>query len=207
MIGPTDSASSWARRLATFRTQAGKRTRGAEASDVTEEALSMCEALIRELAGAQLTRDQLRADLRVADAAWDHLFHVMPSACVVTDSGGVILNANRAASRLLNVSATHLKGRELLVFSQDRETCRALLDEMERNRRTELRARVMLRPRERKPIATELHVAAAPGRENAWLWIITPATANATPSLEIVPPDQRLAPLSGQPVNLRAATR
>jgi PAS domain-containing protein len=189
MIDPIDSASSWARRLAAFRTQVGKRTRGPRGNDVTEEALSMCDALIRELAGAQLARDQLRADLRVADAAWDHLFHVMPSACVLTNSGGAILNANRAASRLLNVSATHLQGRELLIFSQDRETCRALLDEMQRNRRTELRARVMLRPRERKPMATELHVAVAPGREDAWLWIMTPANADATPSLEIVPSD------------------
>ena len=122
MIEPTDSASSRAKRVAILRAQAARRSRGAAPSDVAEEALSICDALIRELAVAQRVSDQLRADIRAADAAWDHLFQIMPSAGLLTDRASVILNANRAASQLLNVSATHLKGRELLVFSQDRET-------------------------------------------------------------------------------------
>lgn len=69
MIDPPDSASSWVRRVATLRTQA--RRRGTEPSDVAEEALSMCDELIRELAGAQLLRDKLRAEIRAA--SWpDH---------------------------------------------------------------------------------------------------------------------------------------
>jgi PAS domain-containing protein len=201
MIDPTDALSGWARRLATLRKEAAKRSRDAAPSDLIDEALSMCEALVRELAGAQLTRDQLRADLRVADAAWDHLFDMVPCACVLTDSASLILNANRAASVFLNVSATHLKGRKLLVFSQDRETFRAVLEELDRNRSTELRARVMLRPRERKPTVMQLHVLRAPARDNAWLWIVTPATAaDATPSLEIAfPPDDELVRFSITP--------
>lgn len=179
MIGPTDSASSWARRVATLRTQTARRRPGTESGDVAEEALSMCDALVRELAGAQLVRDQLRAEIRAADAAWDHLFEVMPSAGLLTDSESLILNANRAASLLLNVSATHLKGRELLVFSQDRQTFRALLRQMAQERGTELRAGLLLRPRERKPLMTQVHVVAAPGRDQVWLWIVTPAAAAA----------------------------
>jgi len=101
----------------------------------------------------------------------------------------------------LNVSATHLKGRELLVFSQDRETFRAVLEELDRNRSTELRARLMLRPRERKPRVMQLHVLPLPGRDNAWLWIVTPATAaDATPSLDIaVPRDDELVRFSVTP--------
>jgi PAS domain-containing protein len=199
MIAPADAASSWARRVAALRTQAAMRNRdGAAPNDLTETVLSACEALVRELAGAQLTRDQLRADLRVADAAWDHLFDVIPSACVLTDSAGVILRANRAASTLLNMSATHLKRRELLVFSQDRETFRALLAELNRNPGAELRARLMVRPRERKQTMTQLHVLPAPGRDPAWLWVFTPAAAaDTTPFLEVAsPPDDGLAPFS-----------
>jgi PAS domain-containing protein len=185
MIERIDSASSWARRVAALRAQAGRRSRGAAPSDVAEEALSICDALIRELAGAQLLRDQLRADVRMLGAAWDHLFQVMPSGCLLTDSASVILNANRAAGHLLNVSATHLKGRELLVFSQDRETFRSLLKELDQKRRTELRAGLMLRPRERKPMMTHVHVVAAPGRDQEWLWIVTRATAADAAALDI----------------------
>jgi len=186
MIDPTDVASGWARRLASLRRESAKRRRGTAQCELAEEALSMCEALIRELAGAQLARDGLRADLRAAEAAWAHLFDLMPSACLLTDGGSSILKANRAAGVLLNVSATHLKGRELLVFSQDRDTFRALLKELDRNGSTELRARLTLRPRERKPAVMQLQVVPSPGRDRAWLWIVTPATgAEGTPSLEI----------------------
>jgi PAS domain-containing protein len=146
----------------------------------------MCEALVRELAGAHLTHDRLRADLRVAEAAWDHLFDVMPSGCLLTDDGGSILKANRAAGVLLNVSATHLRGRALLVFTEDREAFRALLAELRPNCSTELRARMILRPRERKPTLMQLQVIPSPRREQEWFWIIAPATsAEATPFLEI----------------------
>jgi PAS domain S-box-containing protein len=186
MIDRTPAASQWARRLATLRKEAVKRRSDAAPSDVTEEALELCDALIRELAGAHLLHDRLRADLRVAEAAWDPLFDVMPSACVLTDEGGTILKANRAAGAMLNVSATHLRGRALLVFSEDRETFRALLNELRPNCRTELRARMMLRPRERKPTVMQLQVLPSPRRDNEWIWIVTPATgADASPALGI----------------------
>jgi len=171
----TDVASAWARRLASLRRESAKRRRGAGQCELAEEALSMCDALVRELGGAQLAQDGLRADLRAAEAAWGHLFDLIPSACVLTDAASSILRANRAAGVLLNVSATHLKGRELLVFSQDRDTFRALLKELDRNASAELRARVTLRPRERKPAVMQLQVAPSPGRDRAWLWILTPA--------------------------------
>jgi PAS domain-containing protein len=177
MIRATDSASNWARRVATLRAQAAKRNRDAASHELAEQALSICDALIVELAGAQLLCDQLRADLRLADAAWEHLFQIVPSACVLTDRASVILNSNRAASLLLNVSSTHLKGRELLVFSEDRETFRALLKDMEQARRPELRAELRLRPRERKPTMSHAHLIALPERHEAWLWIMTPAAA------------------------------
>jgi PAS domain-containing protein len=189
MIDPTDAASAWARRLATLRKEAARRSRGAAPTDLTEEALSMCEALIRELAGAQLTHDRLRADLRIAEGAWDHLFEVMPSAGILTDRAGSIVNANRAASVLLNVSAAYLKGRDLLLFSEDRETFRMLVQELDRKRGAELRAQLLLRPRERKPTAIQLYVTPYPGRDNAWLWIVTPLSgAGVSRSLEIALP-------------------
>ena len=98
----------------------------------------------------------------------------MPAACVLTDQGGSILKANRAAGALLNVAPAHLKGRPLLVFAEDRETFRALLTEIGRNGSTQLRARVMLRPRERKPAPTQLQVLPSPRDEQEWFWIVTP---------------------------------
>jgi PAS domain-containing protein len=202
MSDPIDTASDWAKRLATLRKEAARRSGSAARSELTQEALSMCDALVRELAGAQLTRDRLRADLRIADDAWDHLFDVMPGASLLTDAAGSILKANRAASVLLNVGATHLKGRDLLVFSQDRETFRSLLLELNRNHGAELRARLMLRPRERKPAMMQFHVLPAPGRDGTWLWIVTPATgAGVSPSLEIaLPAHDELGSVPGTPL-------
>ena len=132
--------------------------------------------MVRKLAGAQLADAELRAEVRAAEEAWDHLFQVMPSACVLTDSSGLILRANHAASRLLNVSAAHLEGRELLLFSQDRQTFLELLRGIDQKRTGEMRAELMLRPRERKPLVTQLHLVTAPNREGAWFWIVTPGT-------------------------------
>lgn len=191
MMYRAEPASSWARRLADLRAQASRRSRPVQPSEVADEALSICEALVRELAGAQLTCERLRADVSAADAAWDHLFHVMPSACVLTDSAGVILSANRAASGFLNATATGLKGRELLVFSQDREIFRTLLKEIQQNVSSEMRAELMVRPRDRKPLMTRLHVVAAPDRDRGWLWMMTRAVATdaAAPETDWPAPD------------------
>jgi PAS domain-containing protein len=185
MSDPSDSASSWARRLTTLRALASRRGRADQPREVAEEALSLCDALVRELAGAQLACSELRAKVLAADAAWEHLFEIMPGACVLSDGAGVILKANPAASRLLNVSAAGLNGRELLVFSQDRQTFLALLREMGEMRRGELRAELLLRPRERKPVMTQLHVVAAPGREHAWLWMLVRAAATDAPAIDV----------------------
>lgn len=175
MTDPNRVISAWTRRIAALRTQAAKPH--ALTSEVTEAALSMCDELVRELAGAQLTRDHLQAELRLADAAWHELFDIMPSAAVLTDRATAIRKANGAASRLLNVSARHLQGRELLVFAQDRDRFLALRKELDRNGHSPLRTQLILRPRERKPTMTQLEVLMAPGREEAWLWFLTPASS------------------------------
>lgn len=198
MINPTDAASSWARRVATLRAQLAKGRRGAASADPAEDALAMCETVIRELAGAQLTNDRLRKQLHTADAAWNQLFDRMPGACLVTDSTSAILKANRAASLLLNASPAHLKGRDFLVFSEDREAFRLLLNELGRNGCTEPRARLRLRPRERKPTLVQLSVVPAVGGDDAWLWNVTPVSDEAALSAEIaVSADHPLARLSG----------
>lgn len=197
MINPTDPASSWARRVAALRAQLAKGRCGAPSTDLAEDALFMCETVIRELAGTQLTNDRLRADLRTAEAAWDHLFEMMPTACLLTDSTSAILKANRAAGLLLNVSATHLSGRDLVVFSQDREAFRVLLDELVRNGGSALRARLMLRPRERRPTLVQLHVVPATGRDGAWVWNVTRASVETPASLGMAASaDHELAHLS-----------
>ena len=54
----------------------------------------------------------------------------MPGACLVTDGLGSILYANRAAGAFLNVSGKHLKDRQLLVFSADRQAFGTLMQRL-----------------------------------------------------------------------------
>ena len=175
MMDHSRALGGWTRRIATLRKQVGKPHGSAGTGDVTEAALLMCDELVRELAGEQLTRDRLQAELHLAEAAWHELFDLMPCAAVLTDRRAVILKANRTAALLLNVSARHLEGRELLMFAQDRERFLALREELDHNGHTPLRTRFVIRPRERKPMTMQLQVLMAPAREDVWLWFITPA--------------------------------
>jgi PAS domain-containing protein len=196
MMDHSRALGGWTRRIATLRKQAGKPHGSAGTGDITEAALTMCDELVRELAGAQLTRDQLQAELHLAEAAWYELFDSMPYAAALTDRRTVILKANRTAALLLNVSARHLEGKELLMFAQDRERFLALREELDQNGHTSLRTRLMMRPRERKPATMQLHVMTAPGREQAWLWFITPARivdADAVSEIALPPEHERPA--------------
>ena len=176
MTNTIDPVPYWTRQLAHLRLQAVKRARVGRVpcGEITDSALELCDGLLRDLAGARLEHERLRAEVRTADDAWEDLFEATASACVVTDGVGVIVNANRAAGVLLSVSAKHLTDRELVVFSDDREAFAVLLERIRQGRDDQLRATLIFRPRERKRAAMQVLVKPLTSRPGFWLWFLTP---------------------------------
>ena len=178
MTNTIDPVPYWMREIAQLRAQVVKNRRASDQSafgDVAERALMVCDALLQELAGAGLECERLRAEARTETATWERLFDVMPGACLLTDGTSAILTANRAAGTLLNVSAKHLKDRQLLLFSSDREKFNALLQELPLGGQGEHRAVLTIRPKERK--ALQMGVLVVPlssGQPGLWLWFLNP---------------------------------
>lgn len=170
-----DPIPHWTRQLAHLRARAlklGVRRPAAESplGEVVDEALTVCDSLLRDLAGAQLDCRQLRAEVHAETVAWKHLFEIIPTVSVLTDGRGVILDANRAAGLFFNVSAKHLKERQLLLFTADRDAFGSLLQRLAGERR-QLRTSLTWRPRERRPVEAEVIVApASPDQSDVWLW-------------------------------------
>src|SRR5687768_16309797 len=129
MTNTIDPVPHWTRQLAQLRLQAARRARISQVpcGEIIDGAFEICDGLLRDLAGARMECEQLRRDVRTADNAWEHLFDAVPGACLLTDSAGLILNANPAAGALLSLSPKRLKDRELVVFSEDREAFAALV--------------------------------------------------------------------------------
>ena len=120
-----DRTRPWTRELANLRGRAARCGLRAGSqlnplAQVTEDALALCESRLQELAAGYLEQERLRSEVRAEANAWEHLFTTMPLACVLADRNGSIVDANRAAGELLNLGPKRLKGRSLLLFSQDR---------------------------------------------------------------------------------------
>jgi hypothetical protein len=83
----------WTRALTQLRIRAERlalrsSSAGPGNGQVVEEALTACEGLLRDLAGAHLECERLRAEARAEAAAWEHLFEAMPGPCILTDTDG-----------------------------------------------------------------------------------------------------------------------
>ena len=170
-----DPVPHWTHELAQLRSRAaklGRRRPSPEAplAEVVEEMLAACASVLQELAGAHGECQKLRAELEKERAAWEHLFDAVPGACVLTDDQGVIVNANRSAGLVLNVNARRLAERQLLLFTEDRTSFGVLLQRLSAGE-VPLRASLTLRPRERRPLETDVIVTAGlPNQSGVWLW-------------------------------------
>jgi PAS domain-containing protein len=168
----------WTRELANLRGRAAKcglRAGGQlnPLAQVTEDTLATCESMLQELAAAYMECERLRGDMRAESDAWEHLFIGMPLACIVADRNGCILDANHAAGALLNLGPKRLKGRNLLVFSQDRSAFMSVVHAAA-DQTGSVTASLIFRPRERKPLsATILVVPPLPDSSGPWLWFLT----------------------------------
>jgi PAS domain-containing protein len=192
MTEGTTSTARWSRELAHLRTRALKARparSGTLTSGLTEDSLGMCDALLRDLAGAYLRCERLHARIHTEVTAWERLFDVMPSACVLTDQAGAILNANHAAGSLLNIAPRYLRDRDLLVFTDPRDLFRSVLERMA-CAPEDVHVTFTVRPRERKPVKTDvLVVPLSRNQPNLWLWFLGPSL----PSRAAICSDAQLA--------------
>lgn len=119
--------------------------------------------------------EELQAQLRDQEAKYWDLFNDIPDPSVVTTPDTTILEVNRAAVDLLNVSQRHLMGKTLSVFvCEDRAR---FLKESGRLAQTQDSAdlQLKLRPRERAPLAVQVRVRADGTRLR---WILQAPAAN-----------------------------
>ena len=126
----------------------------AELSTALEELQVANEALqaqLDELASA-------RAQASSTQQALEEFANAMPMVVLWTDSGGVILKGNDAASQLLNIGKHHLQGKPLMLFVTDRPVLfEALRLLSEVNGAGPVNVEVTVRPRERHPRKMQLN--------------------------------------------------
>ena len=126
--------------------------------------------------------EQLQAELRDQQAKYWELLDEMPDPCLVTEADTTILEVNRAAVDLLNVSQRYLVGKPLSVFvCEDRAR---ILDESGRLARKQDSAELHLkvRPRERAPLALRARVRGDGARLRWILRASAPDSSQSNPS-------------------------
>lgn len=188
-----DRTARWTLALGQIRARAAKRRRTREnvSDDDIETALwAASEGVLQELDGAYLESDRHRAERDEWATAWEELFQAMPTACLVTDREALILHANRKAGLLLNVAASRLRNRRLLLFTEHREAFIEIVSRLARESNP-VRTSFAIRPRERRSTDVEVTVMPASNRSEV-LWFLVPVdrrvarTPDERPSSELV---------------------
>lgn len=125
--------------------------------------------------------EEVQSELTKQYEKYWELFDAMPDACVVTKPDSAILEANRAAAELFNVSQRFLIGKPLSVFvCQDRSGFLRVLQSLgEQTRSTELPFR--LRPRERAPLAVSATLRVDGGSIR---WVVRPLETRASVAVD-----------------------
>ena len=172
-----DACRRWTIAISQLKSRAAKARRSGvtpDAGDLVDQSLTLCDAIVRDLAGAEMQLDETRMKLDAQIELWTHLFDGMPTACVETDATGVILGANPAAAVLFNTSVKHLTARLLMHFAEDRDQCGQLLRGLSADN-VRHRCALIIRPRERAQVHMEATVVVrSPGDLSSWLWFFRP---------------------------------
>lgn len=144
-------------------------------SRILKSALKELDLALEELktASEQLytMMDQLavtRREAELRDRQFDELRDVMPVPCVLMDDGGFIVNANGAASELLNVAPRHLNGKPLLLFVAQRDAYFNVVSTARQVKET-VKTEITIRPRERKPRVMNAQISQLEHRAQ-WCW-------------------------------------
>jgi PAS domain S-box-containing protein len=162
------------RELAELLSRLTRLTRAADEADspllrAADDMGALASSILQDLAGAEMEThrrvQQMRSERQRADCILEHV----PVPCVTADEEGRIIQANRAAALLLNVSARHLVDQRLFHFSQDREAFFLLLARLRRDGGG-AECEIVLRPRERQTVVVMASVLPVEGSVGEWLW-------------------------------------
>jgi len=142
---------------------------------VSKSALRELNEALEELRVAtehlELAADDLAVARRDAAASAENyreLFDVLPVSCVLTNDQGIVDEANGCASRLLNVATAYLTGKPLLLYLPQRDRYFQLFEQVKADGAA--RARVLVRPRDRKAIEVAVSVTALK-QQLRWCWV------------------------------------
>ncbi|MBD2100054.1 PAS domain-containing sensor histidine kinase [Leptolyngbya sp. FACHB-261] len=143
-------------------------------NDLVKESLDQLHSTLEELRVSEeelrIQNEQLvaaRAAAETQEQRYRELFEFAPDGYLVTDSNGVIQQANRVASQLLNVEQHFLVGKPLALFIDIpmRSVFRSKLWWLQQGRPVQ-EWEVHLQPREQSPFEAALTVAAMPGLQS-----------------------------------------
>ena len=135
----------------------------------------------------QVAADDLAVSRREATASADayrELYEGLPMPCVLTNEQGTVDEANTHASKLLNVAAPYLAGKTLLLYLPQRQSYFQLLEQVSIDGMA--RARMQVRPRDRKPMEMNVTVTALK-RQVRWCWVFWEPDAAA--ESRVLPPE------------------
>ncbi len=148
--------------------------RGASPSLAAQDLEEIATAVEELQAADEELREKTRA-LEISQQHYQQLFDFAPDGYLVTDASGVIRQANRAASSLLNLSQQDMVGKPLSVFvaRPERRRFRVLVYQIARNGGVQDQD-TTLKPRDSTPLPAALSVLAqhdSKGRVEL-LWLI-----------------------------------
>jgi len=152
-----------------------------------EASMNMVGAVIEEL---QVAEEELRAQneelatarqsIEAERERYKDLFEFAPDGYVVTDAAGIIREANRAASAMLNIPQHWLLGKPFALYltGAERKTFRAHLSQVQGDKRIR-EWELHLNPHGRPPLSVALKVAMAqalPGTAIQLRWLLRDIT-------------------------------
>jgi PAS domain-containing protein len=114
--------------------------------------------------------EHTRKQLCLAVEHYAEFRELMPMACLLTDAGGSIEDANDAAADLLNVGAARLIGKAMLLFLPERDRYFEAIETATAH--GAIWRPLTLRPRERKPRPVRVAVFALP-KQRQYSWLIS----------------------------------
>jgi PAS domain-containing protein len=117
--------------------------------------------------------EQLQEELRRQYEKYWQLFDEMPEAYVVSRADSTILEVNKAAAHLLNVSQRFLIGKTLSVFVCEERGAFLIASAHVAASASAMELTLKLRPRERAPLTVHAHVA---GAAEGLRWVLRPVS-------------------------------
>lgn len=177
----SDAAHRWGPVVDRLKNRLGRRLAfmPPNVQQAVSDTLTTCESLLQALAACQLDNADLNRHLKDLTSEWAYLFEQMPIACVATDPNGIVIQVNRSAGELVNMSPRALENRLLTHFIQDREAFSEALQQVAANAR-DVRASFAIRPRERAPLMIDaIAIPRTPIDSTVWLWFLIPHRASS----------------------------